>query len=73
MKTEFLSKTYYIFRRSGGNVAKNNYHSRDNFSLWYLCIGGDIAIDAINKEEQEPLVWPLSDYHILNQLQARLL
>lgn len=73
MKNEFLSKIFYIFRRSEGKVAKNNYHSRDNFFLWYLCIGEDIAIDATNKEEQELLVLRLSDYHILNQLQTKQL
>jgi len=73
MNTEILSRTCYIFRRARGKVGERNYHWRDNFFLWYLCIGEDIAIDAINKEEQELLVSQLSDCHKLNQLQAKQL
>jgi len=60
---------------SGGKdkVTKSNYHWRDNFFLWYLCTGADIAINAINKEEQGTLVSQLNGYHKLNQLQAKQL
>lgn len=73
MNNELLSMTCYIIRRARGKDAERNYHWRDSFFLWYLCIGEDIAIDAINKEEQELLVSQLSDYHKLNQLQAKQL